>query len=230
MISSKCAKIVGIFQNLCNLKSCYNCTNRLITLEFQVKCSRKPPPAPVPPNTTSTALNTILLPSYVATLICPPSIWENACVNGMKSSVELSNLSVYLKFNKVFVEGTGTYPLWPLQATIGDSSRHINHNAYSGYTHIWIWTSFLESLVQDFIDIPVECKELCYDYIIGPALEFSVVALGLAKLVDNGKFSLYSFLVVGSFGYTIYGYGVVLLKVLIDMHSMERIISFLAIL
>jgi hypothetical protein len=66
-----------------------------------------------------------------------------------------------------------------------------------------LFSKSLESLVQDFIDIPVECKELCYDYIIGPALEFSVVALGLAKLVDNGKFSLYSFLVVGSFGYTI---------------------------
>jgi hypothetical protein len=147
--------------------------------------------------------------------------------------VELSNFSVYLKFNEVFVEGTGTYPLWLLQATIGDSSRHINHNAYSGYTHMdldifvsrifllhpyphiaimslvhdiggnALFSKSLESLVQDFIDIPVECKELCYDYIIGPALEFSVVALGLAKLVDNGKFSLYSFLVVGSFGYTI---------------------------
>ncbi|WJX72634.1 hypothetical protein P8452_56490 [Trifolium repens] len=45
--------------------------------------------------------NTILLPSYVAAVICPLSIWENACVNGMKSSVELSNFSVYLKFNEL---------------------------------------------------------------------------------------------------------------------------------
>ncbi|WJX83812.1 hypothetical protein P8452_66446 [Trifolium repens] len=99
MISSKCAKIVVYY--------------RLITLEFQVKCSRKPPPAPVPPNTTSTAVNTIILPSYVATVICPLSIWENACVNGMKSSVELSNFSIYLKFNEVFVKGTVRYLVIP---------------------------------------------------------------------------------------------------------------------
>ncbi|KEH15748.1 sucrose synthase [Medicago truncatula] len=77
-----------------------------IPVKFQVIRNftiHQSPPEPLDPN--HIAVNTTILPSYVETAVCPPSVWKNVCVNGIEISTRLSNVSVYLNFKEVFVEG-----------------------------------------------------------------------------------------------------------------------------
>jgi hypothetical protein len=93
-------------------------------------------------------------------------------------------------------------------------------------------TQGLAFLVQNYSAISVECK----DFSFGSAIEFSVVTLGLKKLVDSGHFSPSSFLVGNPLGYVASPYGymsvldcydLVLLHVLIGKNSMKIIKSII---
>jgi hypothetical protein len=94
----------------------------------------------------------------------------------------------------------------------------------------------LEPLVQNHSEISLECKEFSCGYFISSAFELSIVALGLAKLVDNGNFGLSSSLVINPFGcidsqygymISLYSYGVALIELLIDKQQIERNMSLI---